>query len=496
MTTWKEVDTAFLSTVAGFDMMAGMLKQEYTKQQKIVTLAAVDFAWISRKERVYKSLWNHVLPIYQALEATSRPRDKEARLQELAKTRPEVDFFLRLEQRLFPWIQVQRKTSLSLYESFHGRGFVFCGGDKQFQMMITSIQSLRLKLHSKLPIQVFFMGERDLSVKRQDYLRKMTHSIEVLDITQHLDNDYLRLKGWAIKPFAILASKFEEAIFIDADAYFLRTPELLFDDPGYRATGALFFYDRTILPGWRKGPEWIRANQPFMSNIPLNSRSFRGTTAHEQESGVVLIDKKRRLSALLSVCKMNSFWERDLSVYQTFYGDKETFYIGFELVQEPYAFVRNYGGVIGELNPEDDQSICGAQMHLDYQGKPLWWNSGLVKNKNNDDYRDLYFGYWMSGGGNQTNRELIIRDEDMKAKLAYELDLDSADDLPPPEESADPVWDFLRGCMRGWKVEVLPEDEAERANSYVVMDKISKRAESLISLGKGVDPEGDWESFR
>lgn len=68
---------------------------------------------------------------------------------------------------------------------------------------------------------------------------------------------------------------------------------------------------------------------------------------------------------------MNSFWERELSVYQTFYGDKETFYIGFELIHEPYAFVRNYGGVIGELNPDDDQSICGAQMHLDYWADPL-----------------------------------------------------------------------------------------------------------------------------
>ena len=133
-----------------------------------------------------------------------------------------------------------------------------------------------------------------------------------------------------------------------------KTPEVLFDDTGHLASGGLFFYDRTILPGWRKGPDWIFANMPFMSNMPQASRSFRGTTAHEQESGVVVIAKKRQLPALLSVCKMNSFWERDLSVCQTFYGDKETFYIGFELVHEPYAFVRNYGGVIGELHPDDD----------------------------------------------------------------------------------------------------------------------------------------------
>lgn len=274
-----------------------------------------------------------------------------------------------------------------------------------------------------------------------------------------------------------------------------KTPEALFDDPGYKATGCLFFYDRTILPGWRKGPEWIRTNLPFMSNIPQASRSFRGTTAHEQESGVVVINKARRLPALLSVCKMNSFWERDLSVYQTFYGDKETFYIGFELVQEPYAFIRNYGGVIGELKPDDDQSICGAQMHLDYQGRPLWWNSGLVKNKNNEDMRDLYFGYWMSGGGNQTNREFLIKNDEMKEIMAYELELDSVDDLPPPEEPLDPVWDYLRGCMSGWKVEALPEDEAERANSYVVMDKISRKVDSFITQHMEVDPKGDWNSI-
>lgn len=56
------------------------------------------------------------------------------------------------------------------------------------------------------------------------------------------------------------------------------------------------------------------------------------------------------------------------------------------------------------IKPDDDQSICGAQMHLDYQGRPLWWSSGLVKNKNNKDMRDLYFGYWMSGGGPDESR--------------------------------------------------------------------------------------------
>ncbi|KAF9137348.1 hypothetical protein BGX30_010319 [Mortierella sp. GBA39] len=356
---------------------------------------------------------------------------------------------------------------MSIHGSFHGRGFVFCGGDKQFQMMATPIQSLRLKLHSQLLIQVFHMDENDLSPERQEYIRQMTNDIEVLDITYHLDNGYLKLKGWAIKPFAILTSKFEEAIFIDADAYFLRRRYL-----AILGTWQLEPYSFTIEPSCQVGAKDRIGSAPTYPSCPTYPRP----PAHFEEQPLT-----NKSQALLSVCKMSSFWECDLSVYQTFYGDKDTFYIGFELVQEPYAFVRNYGGVIGELNPDDGQSICGAQMHLDFQGRPLWWNSGLVKNKNNDDMRDLSFGYWMSGGGNQTNRELFIRNDEMKENLAYELELDSTDDLPPPEER----------LIRGWKVEALPEDETERANSYVVMDKISKKVDSLIDQHKNVDPKGD-----
>jgi hypothetical protein len=56
----------------------------------------------------------------------------------------------------------------------------------------------------------------------------------------------------AVKPYAALMSSFEEVILMDADACFLRAPELLFDHPEYLRTGSLFFHDR-ILPGPKKG---------------------------------------------------------------------------------------------------------------------------------------------------------------------------------------------------------------------------------------------------
>ncbi|KAF9283938.1 hypothetical protein BGZ88_010238 [Linnemannia elongata] len=191
-----------------------------------------------------------------------------------------------------------------------------------------------------------------------------------------------------------------------------------------------------------------------MSNIPQASRSFRGTTSHEHKSGVVVI---RRLPALISVCKMNSFWERYLSVAKTRRRSVD--------LRSPDAF-----GLSGQT-PLVEQ-----------------WTG---KNTNNEDMRDLSFGYCMSGGGNQTNREFLIRNDEIKDNLPYKLELDSVDDLPPPEDHIDLVWDYMRDCMSGWKVGALPEDEAERVNSYVVLDKISKRADSLIVQHKHVDPKGD-----
>lgn len=126
-------------------------------------------------------------------------------------------------------------------------------------------------------------------------------------------------------------------------------------------------------------------------------------------------------------------------------GDKETFWLGFELVGDlDYVFHQGDAGVIGELdtpNPltsrfgkrddiqfpfvvghgeseiddgnatETDSSttsddelpeaslgpkprICSPQLlHLDLDGKPLWFNGGLVRNKFLDR-RAWKFGSW------------------------------------------------------------------------------------------------------
>jgi alpha 1,3-mannosyltransferase len=57
--------------------------------------------------------------------------------------------------------------------------------------------------------------------------------------------------SWSAKPFALLFPSFREAILIDADAFFLQNPQVLFDNAAYVQTGVLFFHGRLTRP-WSK----------------------------------------------------------------------------------------------------------------------------------------------------------------------------------------------------------------------------------------------------
>ncbi|KAF9286113.1 hypothetical protein BGZ68_003191 [Mortierella alpina] len=504
---WTAADTASLKTSVGFDMMNQLLKPEYSRADHVADPNRIDFAQSSRAERIYKSLWNYLYPVYRDIPGGTREKEKTL-IKELARYRPEVDFFLRLEKKLYPWIHLRHQTSFSLYDSYksQGRGVVFCAGNNQFEFIVSSIQALR-KLNPHLPVQVFHMGESDLSLARQRYVREMTTDIEVVDITKILDNGYMQLGGWSIKAFSLLASRFEEVMLVDSDAYFLRDPAELFDDPGYKAAGTLYFYDRSLGHDWNHGPDWLKSIMPIMSSFPRTTRMFRGLSMHEQESGVVVINKRERFQGLLAVCKMNNKWERDLWSYKVFYGDKETFWVGYEMVQEPYAFVKSYGGVIGEMRDDplkeessehegkrgreqrqviDEPAVCGAQLHLDYAGRPMWWNGGLMRNKNEGIKRELQFGYWMEGGGLQVHRERNVRQKDLARDLRWDLNLGSEEEVVL-EETKDPEWIFEESCLHGAKVHELDEQQRELTETYLRMDRIGKADEQLIKAGAAVD---------
>ncbi|KAF9113946.1 hypothetical protein BGX27_000477 [Mortierella sp. AM989] len=481
------------------------IEVQQTEQLNEQTAYKLDFTRTSRAQRLHKSLWRYLYPVYQELSGTVHERE-QAFTNQLARQRPEVDFFVRLEKKLYPWIHLNSQTSFSMYDSYEDKGIVVCAGNRQFDYIVSSIQAIR-RLQPSLPIQIFYMGDGDLSIGRRNYILGMTSNIETVDIVRILDNDYMQLGGWSIKAFAILASRFREVILVDSDAYFLRDPVELFEDPGYKLTGTLYFYDRTLFAGWTKGPDWIRSMLPITSNFPQKTRMYRGLSMHEQESGVVVINKGTRFTGILAVCKMNSKWERDLYTYKQFYGDKESFWMGYEMVQEPFAFVKSYPGVIGEMRDDprleeegterkiiDKPSVCGAQMHLDYLKRPMWWNGGLMRNKNSGIKRDLDFGFLMEGGGLQVHRKRVVNDKAMARELLRDMKLSSMEEIP--QESKDAEWIFDESCLFGAKVHNLDEHQLGLTSAYLRIDKIGKEDGRRLNAREQVDPKShDWNNI-
>jgi hypothetical protein len=299
------------------------------------------------------------------------------------------------------------------------------------------------KLGCQLPVEVMYLGDSDLSEEYRAELEAIDGVI-TRDVSQMVNDEGWKLAGWAIKPFAILFSSFREVVFIDADSAFFKDPEVLFEDPAYQKTGALFFKDRLMMPESKK--RWVQQvlPKPFSSQIKQN-RFWTGESAHMQESGVVVVDKWRHFLAMLLVTRMNGpdrdgdedagkvgvydmvygefYWFSPGSPALIFSGDKETFWLGWELSGDfQYSFHHGGAGTMGIVNETyplrerssvqeglsktrgddsqedlddsdtqletplsplpDSYTICAPQLlHLDLDGKPLWFNGWVLDNK-------------------------------------------------------------------------------------------------------------------
>lgn len=211
---------------------------------------------------------------------------------------------VRFGKLLFPWITPYFADQMTLHSHFKqgGRGIVFAAGDKQASFLKTAITTLR-ELGCTLPIEIMYLGDSDLSEDNRADLEALSGVI-TRDINRMVNTKGWKLAGWAAKPFAILFSSFREALLIDADALFFRSPEILFDESAYKKTGALFFRDRSLLPESRR--HWLQQLLPKPISAQARQSPFwTGHSSHVQESGVVLVDKWRHFIALLVVTRMN-----------------------------------------------------------------------------------------------------------------------------------------------------------------------------------------------
>lgn len=304
---------------------------------------------------------------HQRLEANSEFNEEGVDGMGLAQTIRSYEayraFLQKFANHLFPWTAPYFSDHMSLHAHFKkgGRGIVLTAGDDQAPYLLTTIYSYR-QLGCTLPIEVMYLGDQDLG---EDYRMELEAlpGVVTRDIAQMTNDEGWKLAGWAAKPFAILLSSFREVIFIDADSLFFKNPEILFEEPSYKATGALFFRDRLIMPESKK--RWLQQILPKpIPKLAKESRFWTGESGHQQESGVVVVDKWKHFIAMLLVTRFNGP-DRDgnkekgiTGVYDMMYGDKETFWVGWLLAgDEGYAFHQGDAGIMGELESKQNKDL-------------------------------------------------------------------------------------------------------------------------------------------
>lgn len=233
----------------------------------------------------------------------------------------------------FPWWQPLpptyvpwRRTKVS--KDIGTTGLVICAGSRNVVYAMHLIRTLRHVHKSNLPIQVAYAGDRDLRFRDRVAITDLGPNIETLNLLDNFDEDVggLRDGGWAMKPFAMLVSRFQRVIIADADAIFLRSPDHVFDEePGLVETGTLFWHDRAFTQKGDGGRhDWVRKIMAKTEPSAMLNRSlfWNDNAYQEMDSAVLCMDKGRpnAFMSLLFTTWMNTQLVRDRVTYKHVHG--------------------------------------------------------------------------------------------------------------------------------------------------------------------------------
>lgn len=241
-------------------------------------------------------------------------------------------------------------------QRFHGRGIVLCGGGSvYFPCIWVCIRMLR-HFGCTLPIELWHRGPREMT----DQMKALLEPYDVVfcdSFAVAREFPVRRLDGWELKPYAILNSRFEEVLYIDADNVVVRNPQFLFDNALYKETGALFWQD---LPNKLLDQSYLKDSAWDLMDLPFREEP-------QFESGQLLIDKRRCWRPLQLTLHLN---EHSDYYYTAFFGDKDTFHLAWRKVEQEYGLNPHPPGVLGantvlvQFDPEGKrlfQHRCNAK---------------------------------------------------------------------------------------------------------------------------------------
>ncbi|KAL8691891.1 MAG: hypothetical protein Q9218_002959, partial [Villophora microphyllina] len=289
-----------------------------------------------------------ILSTWLETQKTLKPKLSSTQLESLSNN------IERAALSLFPFIgnptapkNTQPFTSLRQSYKPGSAGIILVASKENLKYICHVIKNIRVVLNSTLPIAIAHAGDTMLSSSRRRFLTKLAPNITTLDITTLLDDHTLELEkgGPAIRSFAALASPFEKVLLIGSLSVFLQPPErILSASRAFAETGALMFHHHLYGKGefkeshdfWHKH---LRNHHP-PSPALKSSRVYNEGYAEELDPGLIVLDKSRlsTLMGLLHVCWQNTKRVRRDYSYAFGDGDRDTWWLGFELSSSSYAW--------------------------------------------------------------------------------------------------------------------------------------------------------------
>lgn len=361
-----------------------------------------------------------------------------------------------------------------LHANMKGRGIVLTAGDRLVPELTGLLALLRI-MGNKYPLQIFYNNDLSSESMRaiidigtspvlklpesisQDKIKNPENplplDITFVDVSNTISNYHGHFNGFGMKLLAYFFNTFEEMVMIDTDTVMVEPIEKFFKSPKYTSTKAYFFKDRDADSFIYEGViDYIKKclnyeeevhylNLPRVTYETLNNRFFSNRAKHFMESGLFVVNRREKFDGVIASLILQMFRLFSDSTH----GEKEFIWLGQEIMGQPYTLNNNAAISIGELTPDDGNSItrelCSTHPgHIDNDKKTLlWFNSGFLHCKKTGSYKgDLQ---WARNEG-KTLLEL---------KHQYEGPLHITHGLIPPP--AEYMYDAKNGePTRGWSM--------------------------------------------
>uniref|UniRef100_H3GDJ2 Nucleotide-diphospho-sugar transferase domain-containing protein n=1 Tax=Phytophthora ramorum TaxID=164328 RepID=H3GDJ2_PHYRM len=248
------------------------------------------------------------------------------------------------------------------------KGIVMVVYPKMVPSAYASIRALREVLRCELPIELWYRPKEMLGAPgSMAPLQQLAAMADGRISFQEIDDK--KATGFSAKVFAIYHSFFDQMLFLDSDNVPVRDPNFLFETIEYLETGAVFWPDfwhprHTIFNIHGQSLVWELLDQPFVNMF-------------EQESGQLVIDRRRHAAALELVKFYTFHTPNHLKTFELVHGDKDLFRLAWLKLKSPFHMIDTPPAVAGKaLN----NSFCGMTMvQHDANGEVLFLHRNTRK---------------------------------------------------------------------------------------------------------------------